>query len=127
MTIMLGEATIAFTINGGTAVATGKYIFDSQGALGLVVFDSLFCACGDSLDVVAIDLVHDLSVIFPLPSVLHASFAGVKNLMDDGLLAGLLRDSVIGEQLLSNLDLKSLIRVLLAKSPSGSRSFINRP
>ena len=113
ITIILGETTIAFTINGGAAFTTSEYIFDSHEALRLIVLDSFFCACGNALDVVAINLVHNFGVIFPLPSVLHAVLAGVKNFMDDGFLAGLLGDSVISKQLLSDLNLKSLIRVLL--------------
>lgn len=127
ITIIFSEATIAFTINGGAAFAASEYIFDSHEALGLIVLDSFFCACGNALDVVAINLVHNFGVIFPLPSVLHAALAGVKNLMDDSFFAGLLRDSVISKQLLSNLNLKSLIRVLLTKSPSGFCSVIYSP
>ena len=95
MTIMFGEAAFTFAVDCGTAVAAGKYIFDSHGVGGRVVLNSFFCACSYTLDVVAVDLVHDLSVVFPFSSVLHAALAGVKYFVDYCFLAGLFRDSVI--------------------------------
>ena len=79
-------------------------LFDSHGVGGLIVLDSFFCACGNALDIVAINLIHNFGVIFPLPSVFHAALAGVKNLMDDSFLAGMIRDFVISKQLLSDLN-----------------------
>lgn len=77
MAIILGETTIAFTIYGGTAFSTSENIFDSHGVGGLVVLNSFFSASGDAFDVVAVDLVNDFSVIFPLACVLHTTFACV--------------------------------------------------
>ena len=55
----------------------------------------------------------------------HATFAGMKNFMDDGLLAGFLGDSIISQEPFSYLNFESLIGILLAKSPSGFCPLIN--
>lgn len=63
--IVLGKAAVSFAIDGSTAVFTGEDVFVGLFGLRLIVFDAHFRTGNDTLDMVAVDLIHDLGIALP--------------------------------------------------------------
>ncbi len=111
------EFALSFSVDLGAAAAAGEDVLHFH-ALGFVVFDAFLDAGGGALDVVAVADVHELGVALPLFLVVHAAVAGVEELMDDGLLAGLFRDAVVLKKQLCDLDDVGSVFFLFAIAPA---------